>query len=458
MFPKVERFTRYIRHFESDQASVLACGGTYLYPRGQRCSEDKTPLQLRSGNKHRWREDQLSKPRSERENTINNSLSATPFFKTMSAIKTHPPVFTNFRDAYNGCFTNGISLAESTTIHIKRAITTLSANSGDFRHMQLTIELPAVVSHKDPFSAILHETYPKGFFSDNLFIGVEIDEQGGETCVFVMHDLTVNGRRRQFEIAYIPCDKFDALYTKLKSFEFDPPVHIEVVRCIASDGTIDAVNVKYDAKESFEAHPEFYPFVKELKGFDEDTTIEDIINDFMLAKANLLFFIGKPGSAKSTLIRSFFRKGFDVRLINNAAVLESPALPSTFRMESPENGDRLLTVYEDADRFVSSRKDGNMSVSAMLNQLDGAVGSKEKFIISTNLESLRSVDPAILRRGRCHRVFEFRDLTPEEVNIARKAVGMEPIDTDVALSVADALNWDGVTAEKRKATPMGFTA
>ena len=92
----------------------------------------------------------------------------------------------------------------------------------------------------------------------------------------------------------------------------------------------------------------------------------------------------------------------------------------------------------------------------MLNQLDGIVGSKEKFIISTNLESISKIDKALLRPGRCHKVMQFRLLEGDEINIARSAVGKPPIDELKPLTLSEALHYHEIEIDDRKTAKFGF--
>jgi ATP-dependent 26S proteasome regulatory subunit len=82
------------------------------------------------------------------------------------------------------------------------------------------------------------------------------------------------------------------------------------------------------------------------------------------------------------------------------------------------DGDRNILVLEDADNFLNSRSEGNDIMHKFLNVGDGLITMKNKKIIfSTNLPSLNSVDPALIRPGRCHDVIKFNLL---DYNQAKK--------------------------------------
>ena len=69
-------------------------------------------------------------------------------------------------------------------------------------------------------------------------------------------------------------------------------------------------------------------------------------------------------------------------------------------------------------------------MNKLLNVSDGIIKIMNKKIVFTaNLPSIRNIDGALLRPGRCHKVIEFRELNFEEAVAAAKA-GDLPIPTD----------------------------
>jgi hypothetical protein len=50
-----------------------------------------------------------------------------------------------------------------------------------------------------------------------------------------------------------------------------------------------------------------------------------------------------------------------------------------------------------------------------------------KFVISTNLDDLDAVEPALLRDGRCLGAFRFNNLTFKQANVARASIGLPPL-------------------------------
>ena len=280
----------------------------------------------------------------------------------------------------------------------------------------------------------------------------------------IMHDLSIQGLIRKYELAYIPSEEFEAFYTELGTLRFSPPIKCDKVKAIIGGNPVIDVE-KFDKSRSFEAKIEFYPFLADVfKKPLKELSIEYVVEDFLKSKSNLLLLIGPPGTGKTTLIRSFISEAVSIRLVENAEVLASENLSVTFRSSSVD-GKQLLTIYEDADVFVEARTRGNLKLSALLNQLDGVLSSNEKFIISTNLESMSKIDKALLRPGRCHHIFNFRPLSAVEANAARVSVGLERIGFIVpedapnfAISLTNALHYEQCGVDtKRVPSGIGFT-
>lgn len=165
------------------------------------------------------------------------------------------------------------------------------------------------------------------------------------------------------------------------------------------------------------AHASFYP---QLKQYFKDTTdpLQALATEFDKNKANLLFLIGTPGTGKSTLIRYLCGALRHRPIVQFAGekTIQNVAF-DTYVATLPKNS---LVVIEDADNIVGKRADGNHSMSMLLNEIDGVASKGIKFIISTNLATVRDVDEALLRPGRLAYSIEFRDLEVEELEEVAK--------------------------------------
>lgn len=140
-------------------------------------------------------------------------------------------------------------------------------------------------------------------------------------------------------------------------------------------------------------------------------TLEDYYTRFMDARASILILYGPPGTGKTSFIRGLLTSsGSSANVTYDETILGKDALFSDF-IESSSN----VLVIEDADIFLSARSEGNPMMHRFLNVGDGLVTVKgKKIIFSTNLPSIKDIDEALLRKGRCHDVIHFDTLNKEE--------------------------------------------
>ena len=83
-------------------------------------------------------------------------------------------------------------------------------------------------------------------------------------------------------------------------------------------------------------------------------------------------------------------------------------------------------VLEDSDAFLKTRSDGNTMMHRFLNVGDGLVTTKgKKMIFSTNLPSIRDIDSALVRPGRCFDIVEFKPLSLYHADILANKLGGE---------------------------------
>ncbi len=191
----------------------------------------------------------------------------------------------------------------------------------------------------------------------------------------------------------------------------------------------------------------FYPFI--------DATPDEMWNEFKNSSANVLLFIGPPGTGKTSYIRQMLDcRGYEeeVHLVDNESLLLDPELMGYVQSDADMN----LLITEDADRFVAKREDDNVSMVGLLNASSGLAGGRVKFIISTNLPNLNDVDEALIRPGRCHKVVQFCKLKPEQAIAARKAAGLpnEHLGFSKDVTLAEALNTEN--GAKKLVMGMGF--
>ena len=141
-------------------------------------------------------------------------------------------------------------------------------------------------------------------------------------------------------------------------------------------------------------------------------SLEQYYSDFIHSTANILILIGPPGTGKTTFLRGLIShyEGAKPYVTYDPKILDTDSFFSTF-----VTGSSNLLIVEDADNFLSPRSSGNDLISMFLNIGDGLISIKgKKIIFSTNLPSIKDIDSALLRPGRCHDVLTFDKLNLEQ--------------------------------------------
>lgn len=167
-----------------------------------------------------------------------------------------------------------------------------------------------------------------------------------------------------------------------------------------------------------------YPWIK--------GDIESYIDDYMDSEASVLILIGPPGTGKTTFIKNLIhRSGANAKITYDEKVMNDDSFFAGFI-----EGEEKFLIMEDADTFLASRTDGNTMMHRFLNVSDGLISAKDKkLVFSTNLPSVRDVDSALMRPGRCYDVLEFRALTRDEASKVAAELGQElPDGTEFTLT------------------------
>jgi SpoVK/Ycf46/Vps4 family AAA+-type ATPase len=162
--------------------------------------------------------------------------------------------------------------------------------------------------------------------------------------------------------------------------------------------------------------------IKEMYPFLGDESLEDYYDRYMESNANILLLIGPPGTGKTTFIRGLLaHRNCSAIVTYDAGILEKDGFFARFIEDDAE-----VMVLEDSDAFLKSRSDGNTMMHRFLNVGDGLVTTKgKKMIFSTNLPSIRDIDSALIRPGRCFDIVSFEPLNVEQANNLAKALNVE---------------------------------
>ena len=198
--------------------------------------------------------------------------------------------------------------------------------------------------------------------------------------------------------------------------------------------------------------------VDEMYPFLEGEKLTDYYERFMQSSANILLLIGPPGTGKTTFIRGLLAHTESSAVVTyDAAILEKDYVFARF-VEDETN----IMVLEDSDTFLKARSDGNTMMHRFLNVGDGLVTTKgKKLIFSTNLPSVRDIDPALVRPGRCFDIVHFDQLKLAEAKKLADKLGVKlPVRARghemEKYSIAEIFNEKQIDVPKNTGTKFGF--
>lgn len=194
----------------------------------------------------------------------------------------------------------------------------------------------------------------------------------------------------------------------------------------------------YDQKYSDVIIDEAYPNINQVQEF---------FDRYYASKQSVLIFIGMPGTGKTSLIRNIIAK-YNSTSDDSAGVFytaSATALNCDSLFQQFMSSKSRTLVLEDIDLHLSARNDGNTFMYKLLSTSDGLIKNDiedKKIIISTNLPNIGEIDEALIRKGRCFGIVEFRKLTAQETIALLKKFDRDYswVDDNGQYTVAEALN------------------
>lgn len=189
-----------------------------------------------------------------------------------------------------------------------------------------------------------------------------------------------------------------------------------------------------------------YPFICE--------GVKSYVNKFLNSDQSIIILIGEPGMGKSSLIRYMLAEmnkkayvTFDESVISNDYVFG----------EFVNSKSAGAFVIEDADTMLKSRQDNNKLMAKFLNVGDGLISlGQKKLIFTTNLPSTKDIDPALMRKGRCFDVLNFRKLTLVEANVVCQEYNLPAITKGESFTLAEIFNQSEPDTEEVVESKFGF--
>ena len=226
-------------------------------------------------------------------------------------------------------------------------------------------------------------------------------------------------------------DLANSIARAIKNTNYTTPRYINVYKWDSSKRMMRVMRTAIDSANL--GHESFYPFVNQ--------GVDALLKEYSESAVPVLLLIGPPGTGKSTFMRTMVCEGpFADR--RASLVFGTAAKPDTNFIDTFYDCGSEILLVEDADEILLPRVEGNSVMADLLNNTSGVVGAKKKIVISTNLEDLSNVDPALLRGGRLFGIVSFRKLSYQESLAVLEAVGNKhgvAIEPDVTYSLADLL-------------------
>ena len=219
---------------------------------------------------------------------------------------------------------------------------------------------------------------------------------------------------------------------------------------VGYDGQRKIIYNELPVKESNNIKDTFYPSITEKY----NVTVNEFIDEYLKSDESVLLLTGKKGSGKTELIRQIIaRSDKNAQITFNKEIIRDNGFYYDFFSSDYYN----ILIIEDADDILMKRESGNDIMDLFLNLSDGIVSNKEKkFIFTSNLPNLNSIDDALLRNGRCFATIEFKTLTEEQGKTIAKDLNIEYNSSIECLADAFAIKNKFIGQQEKAKPKRGF--
>lgn len=174
-----------------------------------------------------------------------------------------------------------------------------------------------------------------------------------------------------------------------------------------------------------------------------------LLKRFQTARGKVILLKGEGGTGKSNYIYQMMAatNWKNIYTVDNEDVFTRDEFIDFVREVIPDGSSLII---EDGDRLLGKRTDGNQRMAALLNAVSGIASKKIYIYITVNLQTLSSVDEALLRGGRLFKFMEFNKLTLDEARVLRRYLGGDPWDLTAkeGYTVGDVINYDEMYGEE----------
>ena len=220
--------------------------------------------------------------------------------------------------------------------------------------------------------------------------------------------------------------------------------------------------VSYGGGDYYTIESKIEPFTIDIKtNYNDDfgPIYEKTVNFLKQKKSGIVLFNGTFGTGKTSFIKHLITEYPAKYVFITSSIAERLNTPEfiSFLMDHKNS----IFILEDCEQIIKKRDFNyfNGAISHILNMSDGILSDifNFKFICTFN-DSITSIDPALLRKGRCYAAYEFMPLCKEKTIALLKSLGHKDKDIkDVGpMTLADIYNYEVKIDNQPKQKKIGF--